>query len=39
MSDVGIVAVAAIGAGALVIIITVLFVGIWGRKKRKITED
>ena len=39
MSDVGIVAVAAIGAGALVIILTVIFVGLWGKKGRKIIEE
>jgi len=39
MSDVGIVAIAAISVGGLVIVLTVVFVAIWGKKGRKITED
>ena len=39
MSDVGLVAIVAIAVCGLVIVLVVIFVAIFGKKGRKITED
>jgi len=39
MSDVGLVSMVAIGVAGLVIVLVVVFVAIFGKKGRKVTEE